>query len=81
MTKLKLDQEQIAYVGDDFLDLSAMKLVGLSIAVADAHPKVREYADWTTYAQGGCGAAREVCELIMHSQGVLEKQIQAYLED
>jgi 3-deoxy-D-manno-octulosonate 8-phosphate phosphatase (KDO 8-P phosphatase) len=81
MEKLQVTKKQIAYVGDDFIDLSAMKQAGLAIAVANAHPRVIEYADWTTSAVGGRGAAREVCELIMQSQGTLESQIQTYLQD
>ena len=81
LDKLEVTREQTAYVGDDFIDLPAMRQTGLSIAVADAHPRVIELADWTTSAAGGHGAAREVCELIMRSQGTLEKQIQQYLQD
>ena len=76
MAKLGISGEQTAYVGDDFIDLPAMRLVGLAIAVADAHPRVREQADWTTDLRGGRGAAREVCELIMQTQGTLQPVIQ-----
>ena len=76
MKKLGKNREQTAYVGDDFIDLPAMQQAGLSIAVADAHPVVQEHADWVTTARGGHGAAREVCELIMESQGVLQPLIQ-----
>lgn len=79
--KLQLEKEQVAYVGDDLIDLPAMQQSGLSIAVADAHPKVIEYADWTTSAMGGRGAAREVCELIMQSQDALDSHIQTYLQE
>ena len=81
MDKLKLEKDQIAYVGDDLIDLPAMRHSGLSIAVADAHPKVIELADWTTSATGGRGAAREVCELIMKSQDKLDSVIQTYLQE
>ena len=81
MDKLKLEKDQIAYVGDDLIDLPAMRHSGLSIAVADAHPKVIELADWTTSAAGGHGAAREVCELIMKSQDTLDPVIQTYLQE
>lgn len=79
--KLQLEKEQVAYVGDDLIDLPAMRQSGLSIAVANAHPKVIEYADWTTSAAGGRGAAREVCELIMKSQDTLDTFIQTYLQE
>ena len=61
--------ENIAFVGDDIPDLALMRRIGVSIAVADAHEKVREYADWVTSAPGGAGAVREVCEAILKSQG------------
>ena len=79
MAKLGVSKEQTAYAGDDFIDLPAMRQVGLSIAVADAHPLVKERADWTTVNRGGRGAAREVCELIMQAQGTLQAAIQHYL--
>ena len=76
---LGLADAAIAYVGDDLIDLSIMRRVGLAIAVADAHPLVRRHAHWCTQAPGGRGAAREVCELIMESQETLEPMISRYL--
>jgi 3-deoxy-D-manno-octulosonate 8-phosphate phosphatase (KDO 8-P phosphatase) len=69
LARLSLDAVQTAYTGDDLIDLPVFDRVGLSIAVADAHPLVRERADWVTPAAGGRGAAREVCELLLESQG------------
>ena len=66
--KLKLESAQIAYVGDDLLDLCIMREVGLSIAVQDATQAVVDQSDWQTTAPGGKGAAREVCEKIMQAQ-------------
>lgn len=80
MEKLQILPEETAYVGDDFIDLPAMRQVGLAIAVADAHPLVQQHAHWTTKARGGRGAAREVCEFILESQGKLEAIIQGYLQ-
>lgn len=77
--KLSLSDEQTAYVGDDVVDLPVMKRVGLAIAVADAHPFVKQHAHWTTGHGGGCGAARDVCELIMQAQGTLESQLNSFL--
>ncbi len=81
LTKLNVDANATAYVGDDFIDLPAMRRVGLAIAVADAHPLVIERAHWITKEKGGRGAAREVCELIMHARGTLDSQIQQFLDD
>ncbi len=72
--------DHIAYVGDDVIDLPVMSQVGLAIAVNDAHPFVIENSHWTTQKSGGRGAAREVCEFILSSQGLLEDKLKTYLE-
>ncbi|RKZ94187.1 MAG: 3-deoxy-manno-octulosonate-8-phosphatase KdsC [Gammaproteobacteria bacterium] len=77
--QLQLSPEQVAYVGDDLVDLPVMKKAGLSIAVADAHEQVKRIADWTTRHNGGHGAVRDVCELLMEAQGTLEEQVSVYL--
>ncbi len=76
---LDLADSDIAYVGDDVVDLPIMRRVGLAVAVGDAHPAVRRHAHWCTSLGGGRGAAREVCELIMEAQGTLEPSIARYL--
>jgi len=76
--KLKLKSDQIAYVGDDLLDLCIMRKVGLSIAVQDATEAVVDQADWQTTAPGGKGAAREVCEQIMRSQNTFHNILSKY---
>ena len=53
------------YVGDDVNDLSALRIVGVAVAVADAVPVVRRAAHYVTRASGGRGAIREVCELVL----------------
>lgn len=77
--ELGIQREQVAYTGDDVIDLPAMTKVGLPIAVADARPEVKEYADWVTEERGGRGAVREVCELIMKAQGKFDTKIKTYL--
>ncbi len=76
---LGLADDQIAYVGDDVVDLPIMRRVGLAIAVRDAHRLVHQHAHWQTPSDGGRGAARNVCELIMEAQGTLEPALQEYL--
>ena len=80
MNDLNLDRSNIAYVGDDLVDLPAMKISGLAIAVANAHPLVKKHADWTTLKEGGAGAVREICELILTAQGKLEAIYEEYLD-
>jgi len=77
---LKLDTEQVAYVGDDVVDLPVMKHVGLAIAVQDAHFMVKKHSHWQTPNCGGQGAARDVCELIMEARGVLQTELDKYIQ-
>lgn len=77
---LGLRDEQIAYVGDDVVDLPVMTRVGLAIAVQGAHALARQHAHWVTSARGGHGAAREVCEMLMEAQGNLQPALAKYLE-
>lgn len=57
-----------AYVGDDLVDLAAMRLAGVAVAVADAAPEVKRAADFVTAAAGGHGAVREVVERLLKAQ-------------
>jgi 3-deoxy-D-manno-octulosonate 8-phosphate phosphatase (KDO 8-P phosphatase) len=75
---LKLEAEETAYVGDDLPDLAVMQRVGFSVAVANAHPWVRERAHWRTRLAGGAGAAREVADLILAAQGRAEAEMAAF---
>jgi 3-deoxy-D-manno-octulosonate 8-phosphate phosphatase (KDO 8-P phosphatase) len=77
--RLGLTPAQVAYVGDDVVDLPLLRRVGLAIAVQDAHELVRRHAHWITPCGGGRGAARDVCELIMTAQGTLESRFEDYL--
>jgi len=58
-----VDMSKIAFMGDDTIDIPAMEIAGLSIAVADAHEKTIEAADWVTIRCGGNGAVREVLDI------------------
>ena len=73
-----IGSEHTAFVGDDLPDLPIMKHAGLSIAVADAHEIVRQKADWTTLAQGGHGAIREVCEAMLTAKGLWDEIVARY---
>jgi 3-deoxy-D-manno-octulosonate 8-phosphate phosphatase (KDO 8-P phosphatase) len=70
-----LRSQQVAFVGDDIIDVPAMQMSGLAFAVADAHPWVIRHAQHVTASQGGHGAVREVCELIMDAKGLLEQAL------
>jgi 3-deoxy-D-manno-octulosonate 8-phosphate phosphatase (KDO 8-P phosphatase) len=77
--ELAVPLEEIAYMGDDLPDLSAIRAVGLGIAVANARPVVAEHASYKTARSGGDGAVREICELILQAHGKLDAVIEHYL--
>lgn len=77
--ELGLRPEQIAHVGDDLPDLAVMRVVGVSIAVANAMPRVRAEATLVTDKRGGEGAVREVAERLLAARGRLDAAIEAYL--
>jgi 3-deoxy-D-manno-octulosonate 8-phosphate phosphatase (KDO 8-P phosphatase) len=70
--------EQMAYLGDDLVDLPAMRRVGYPMAVADAADELREMAALVTRRRGGRGAAREAVEHILRAQGRWEKIVEGY---
>jgi 3-deoxy-D-manno-octulosonate 8-phosphate phosphatase (KDO 8-P phosphatase) len=76
---LGLSAAEVAFVGDDVVDLPIMLDVGLAITVPEGHKLVKQHAHWTTPNQGGSGAARDVCELIMYSQGTYSKMMEKFL--
>lgn len=79
LERLGLTADQAAYVGDDLIDLPVMARVGLAIAVRDADAFVRQHAHWRTPSRGGCGAVREVCELLLEARGQLAAARERYL--
>jgi len=74
----KVSPDQIAFIGDDLPDLPLMRLVGLCIAVADAHSSVIREAHMVTTAKGGNGAVREVSDAILKAQGLWEKALERF---
>lgn len=69
MDRKMLAKEQVCCIGDDLPDIPMFNRVGLPVAVADAVPEVRSAAGFVTKSMGGKGAVREICELILKSQG------------
>jgi 3-deoxy-D-manno-octulosonate 8-phosphate phosphatase (KDO 8-P phosphatase) len=68
-TALNIQMQQVAFMGDDIVDLPPMREVGLAVAPADAHAWVTPSAHWQTRSKGGKGAARELCDLLLSVQG------------
>lgn len=69
----KLKRKHVAYIGDDINDLKVLRNCGLSACPADAISYVKTQVDVVTEARGGEGVAREVSDLILAAQGVLDK--------
>lgn len=69
LKKHKLSADETAFVGDDVVDIPVLKRVGFSVAVMDALDVVKKTADYVTRRNGGCGAVREVCDMILQAQG------------
>ena len=76
---LMLDDDEIAYMGDDILDLPVLARVGLATAPADAAADVLSRVHWVAKANGGAGAARELIELILRAQGLWDTVLATYL--
>ncbi len=72
--------EEVAYVGDDIIDLPVMRKVGLAIAVANARPEVTAMAHYVTTHSGGFGAGRDAIDFLLRARGVLEQTIEKYLD-
>jgi 3-deoxy-D-manno-octulosonate 8-phosphate phosphatase (KDO 8-P phosphatase) len=64
-----LDEDAVAYMGDDLLDIPVLKRAGLAGAPADAASETRAAAHWVSPSAGGRGAVREFIELVLRSQG------------
>lgn len=79
LKKLNVRAEEVAYVGDDVIDLPVMTKVGFAIAVANAHDLVKQHSQMTTDKIGGHGAVREVCDFILKAQGNFDKAMTPYL--
>lgn len=74
-----IDLSDMMFMGDDLIDLPAMKRAGVSVAVADAAEEVKSRADIITRARGGQGAVREICEAILKAKGLWDKALKPFL--
>ena len=76
-----LEEHTVCYAGDDWLDLPVLQRVGLSVTVADADPVVQNRVDWVTGRAGGCGAVREICDVIMAAQSLDQAMLDEVLSE
>ena len=79
LKETSLDASQVAYIGDDLMDLPLVKRAAFGVAVANAVEELRQNADYITSVPGGCGAVREVIEHILKNTGKWDDLMQRYL--
>jgi 3-deoxy-D-manno-octulosonate 8-phosphate phosphatase (KDO 8-P phosphatase) len=78
LEETKLTHDEVAYIGDDLIDIPVLRRVGLAVAVADAVDEVKSTAHMVTQRPGGQGAVREVIELILRAQGHWDTLLERY---
>jgi 3-deoxy-D-manno-octulosonate 8-phosphate phosphatase (KDO 8-P phosphatase) len=81
LEKEKFKPEEVAYVGDDVIDLPVMRRCGLAIAVRNAREEVKDESHFVTDHRGGEGACRDAIEYILRAQGSLDRAIERYIHD
>jgi 3-deoxy-D-manno-octulosonate 8-phosphate phosphatase (KDO 8-P phosphatase) len=75
-----LDMDELAFLGDDIIDVRAIQGVGLGVAVQDAGQEAKEAADLVTDTPGGSGALRELVHRIFEAQGRMEEVLDLYMD-
>jgi 3-deoxy-D-manno-octulosonate 8-phosphate phosphatase (KDO 8-P phosphatase) len=78
LLKKNMKADRVAYMGDDVVDIPLFRKAGLSIAVADACEEAKQAAHYVTEKEGGKGAVREVCEMILRAQGKWDEIAKRY---
>jgi 3-deoxy-D-manno-octulosonate 8-phosphate phosphatase (KDO 8-P phosphatase) len=81
LQKEGLNADQVAYVGDDIIDLPIMRRCGLAVAVRNAREEVKDESHFVTDHDGGHGACRDAIEYILRAQGSLDRVIAEYIHD
>src|SRR5579863_3967091 len=81
MEKENVSLDEIAYVGDDVIDLPVMRECGFAVAVANARAQVKAEAHYVTPNAGGYGAGRDAVEFILQAKGLLDKVIAEYIDE
>jgi len=78
--RFSVKDEEICFLGDDLIDVSILKRVGLAVSVPEARQEAKNVSHYVTAASGGRGAVREICELILKAQGKWHDVTKRYLE-
>lgn len=79
--KLELSFDEIAYIGDDILDLPILMRIGLAVTPADGDDEVKSRVDYISAYKGGQGCVREICEIILRSQDRWQQHMDFFLRD
>lgn len=74
-----VDEQHICYAGDDWIDIPVLDRAGLAVTVADADSVVKERVHWITSRNGGRGAVREICDLILSARGLDQRVLDGIL--
>ena len=77
--RLGIPAGETGFMGDELVDLPVLRRCGFACAPREAHELVRNLVQYVAHAPAGAGAAREICELLMRSQGTLEAALARYL--
>jgi 3-deoxy-D-manno-octulosonate 8-phosphate phosphatase (KDO 8-P phosphatase) len=80
LTRAGISIDELAYVGDDVVDLPVMRACGLSVATANARIQAKAAAHYITPNPGGQGAGRDAIDFILSAQGKLDSAIEAFLD-
>lgn len=80
LQKTGLEDGQVCFAGDDWIDLSVLQRVGLAVTVPAADHEVKNRVHWVTEREGGDGAVREICQLILAAQGHDQSLLEAVLQ-
>jgi 3-deoxy-D-manno-octulosonate 8-phosphate phosphatase (KDO 8-P phosphatase) len=81
MAKEGVTLDEIAFVGDDVIDLAVMRQCGFAVAVANARAQVKAEAHYVTPSRGGQGAGRDAIEFILEAKGLLKQCIEASIDE
>jgi 3-deoxy-D-manno-octulosonate 8-phosphate phosphatase (KDO 8-P phosphatase) len=80
LAEAELEESEVAFIGDDVVDIPLMERAELSVAVADATRETRQAAHYVTQLPGGYGAVREVTEIILKAQGRWDDLMKRYIK-
>ncbi|WP_028101592.1 KdsC family phosphatase [Pseudoduganella violaceinigra] len=79
LNELGLAEEQVAFIGDDVVDLPLLRRVGFAVSVPNGRKEAQRHAHYITGAAGGRGAVREACEFVLHAQGSYERVMAQFM--